>query len=87
MTLRRSDVCCWLLAGSLLTAAPLLAQKKTNKPLTPAQQAERAQFDPKAEASPFGGHVVEESVAQVNDQIISTSDYNRAARASRLSYW
>jgi peptidyl-prolyl cis-trans isomerase SurA len=79
MTLRRSDVCCWLLAGSLLTAAPVLAQKKTNKPLTPAQQAERAQFDPKAEASPFGGHIVEESVAQVNDQIISTSDYNRAA--------
>src|ERR1700749_988963 len=79
MTLRRSDVCCWLLAGSLLTAVPVLAQKKTNKPLTPAQQAERAQFDPKAEASPFGGHVVEESVAQVNDQIISTSDYNRAA--------
>jgi peptidyl-prolyl cis-trans isomerase SurA len=79
MTLRRSDVCCWLVAGSLLTAAPVLAQKKTNKPLTPAQQAERAQFDPKAEASPFGGHVIEESVAQVNDQIISTSDYNRAA--------
>ncbi|MDQ1450912.1 MAG: peptidyl-prolyl cis-trans isomerase SurA [Acidobacteriaceae bacterium] len=81
MTLRRSDVCCWLLAGSLLAAAPVLAQnqKKTNKPLTPAQQAERAQFDPKAEASPFGGHVVEESVAQVNDQIINTSDYNRAA--------
>ncbi len=78
MTLRRSDVCCWLLAGSLLAAAPVLAQKKTNKPLTPAQQAERAKFDPKAEASPFGGHVVEESVAQVNDQIINTSDYNRA---------
>jgi peptidyl-prolyl cis-trans isomerase SurA len=79
MTFRRSDVCCCLLAGSLLAAAPLLAQKKTNKPLTPAQQAERAQFDPKAEASPFGGHVIEESVAQVNDQIISTSDYSRAA--------
>jgi peptidyl-prolyl cis-trans isomerase SurA len=78
MTLRRSDVCCWLLAGSLLAAIPALAQKKTNKPLTPAQQAEREKFDPKAEASPFGGHVVEESVAQVNDQIINTSDYNRA---------
>jgi peptidyl-prolyl cis-trans isomerase SurA len=79
MTLRRSDVCAWLLAGSLLAAAPLLAQMKTNKPLTPEQQAERAKFDPKAETSPFGGSVVEESVAQVNDQIISTSDYNRAA--------
>ncbi|MFL6427384.1 MAG: peptidyl-prolyl cis-trans isomerase [Acidobacteriaceae bacterium] len=78
MTLRRSDVCCWLLAGSLLAAVPALAQNKTNKPLTPAQQAERAKFDPKAEASPFGGHVVEESVAQVNEQIINTSDYNRA---------
>jgi peptidyl-prolyl cis-trans isomerase SurA len=79
MTLRRSDVCVWLLAGSLLAAAPVLAQKKTNKPLSPEQQAERAKFDPKAETSPFGGNVIEESVAQVNDQIINTSDYNRAA--------
>jgi peptidyl-prolyl cis-trans isomerase SurA len=79
MTLRRSDVCVWLLAGSLLAAAPVLAQKKNNKPLTPEQQAERAKFDPKAENSPFGGNVIEESVAQVNDQIINTSDYNRAA--------
>lgn len=78
MTLRRSDVCAWLLAGSLLVAAPALAQKKTNKPLTPEQQAERAKFDPKAEASPFGGTVVEEPVAQVNGQIINTSDYSRA---------
>jgi peptidyl-prolyl cis-trans isomerase SurA len=79
MTLRRSDVCAWLLAGCVLAAAPVLAQKKTNKPLTPEQQAERAKFDPKAEASPFGGNVVEERVAQVNDQIINTSDFNRAA--------
>ena len=79
MTRCLSHVWTWLLAGSLLAAAPVLAQKKTNKPLTPAQQAERAKFDPKAEASPFGGAVVEESVAQVNDQIINTSDYNRAA--------
>lgn len=79
MTLCRSHVCTWLLAGSLLATAPVLAQKKTkNQPLTPAQQAERAQFDPKAETSTFGGNVVEESVAQVNDQIINTSDYNRA---------
>src|ERR1700759_4040697 len=79
MTLRRSDVCAWLLAGFVLAAAPVLAQKKTNKPLTPEQQAERATFNPKAEDSPFGGNVVEERVAQVNDQIISTSDYNRSA--------
>jgi peptidyl-prolyl cis-trans isomerase SurA len=79
MTFRRSDVCAWLLAGFVLAAAPVLAQKKTNKPLTPEQQAERATFNPKAEDSPFGGNVVEERVAQVNDQIISTSDYNRSA--------
>src|ERR1700721_1693647 len=79
MTLRRPDVCVWLLAGSLLAAAPALAQKKTNKPLTPEQQAERAKFDPKADASPFGGNVVEEGGAQVNDQIIRPSDYNRSA--------
>jgi peptidyl-prolyl cis-trans isomerase SurA len=78
MTLRRFDVCAWLLAGSLL-AAPLLAQKKTNKQLTPEQQAEREKFDPKAQASSFGGNVVEERIADVNGQIISTSDYNRAA--------
>jgi peptidyl-prolyl cis-trans isomerase SurA len=79
MTFCRSHVCTWLLAGSLLAAAPALAQKKTkDQTLTPAQQAERAKFDPKAEASPFGGSVVEETVAQVNDQIINTSDYNRA---------
>ena len=58
MTLRRSDICVWLLAGSLLAAAPVLAQKKTNKPLTPEQQAERAKFDPKADTSPFGGSVI-----------------------------
>src|SRR6201994_858123 len=79
MTLRRSDVCAWLLAGFVLVATPVLAQKKTNKPLTPEQQAERATFNTKAEDSPFGGNVVEERVAQVNDQIISTSDYNRSA--------
>jgi len=79
MTPRRSDICVWLLAGFLLAAAPVLAQKKTNKPLTPEQQAEREKFDPKADTSPFGGSVIEQSVAQVNDQIINTSDYNRAA--------
>lgn len=79
MTLRRSDICAWLLAGSLL-ATPLLAQsKKSTKQLTPEQQAAREKFDPQAQASPFGGSVIEERVAQVNDQIINTSDYNRAA--------
>jgi peptidyl-prolyl cis-trans isomerase SurA len=80
MTLRRSEICAWLLAGSLLAAAPGFAQKKTNKPLTPEQQAGRAKFDPRAQESSFGGQTVEERVAQVNEQIISTSDYDRAAQ-------
>jgi peptidyl-prolyl cis-trans isomerase SurA len=79
MTLRRSAICAWLLAGSLL-AAPGLAQtqKKSNKPLTPEQQAAREKFDPRAQQSSFGGQTVEERVAQVNEQIINTSDYDRA---------
>ncbi len=78
MTIRRSDVFAWLLAGSLLAASPALAQKKTNKPLSPEQQAAREKFDPQAQQSSFGGSVVEQRVAQVNDQIITTSDYDRA---------
>jgi peptidyl-prolyl cis-trans isomerase SurA len=80
MTLRRSEICAWLLAGSLLAAAPGFAQKKNNKPLTPEQQAAREKFDPRAQQSSFGGQTVEERVAQVNEQIISTSDYDRAAQ-------
>jgi peptidyl-prolyl cis-trans isomerase SurA len=80
MTLRRSEICAWLLAGSLLAAAPGFAQKKTNKPLTPEQQAAREKFDPRAQESSFGGQTVEERVAQVNEQIINTSDYDRAAQ-------
>ena len=80
MTLRRSDVCAWLLASSILAASPLLAQSgKTTKPLTPEQQAAREKFDPNAQTSTFGGSVVEDVVARVNDQIISRSDYDRAA--------
>ncbi len=61
-----------LLAGfviSALSVAPLRAQA----PRT-AASAGVAQ----APASPFNGEVVEERVAQVNDQIISLSDYQRA---------
>jgi peptidyl-prolyl cis-trans isomerase SurA len=82
MTLRRPHVCAWLLAGSVLLlsplASPLQAQsaKGSKKPLTSDQKAE--QFDPRAQASTLGGSVVEERVAQVNDQIISRSDYDRA---------
>ena len=79
MTLRRSDVCAWLLASSILAATPLFAQStKSTKPLTPEQQAAREKFDPNAQSSTFGGAVVEDVVARVNDQIISRSDYDRA---------
>ena len=37
-----------------------------------------AQSRPSATASPYGGTVVEEIVARVNDQIISKSDYDRS---------
>ena len=85
MTLRRSDVCAWLLVGTVLTLSPLApgllgqsAKTAKTKTLTPEQQAAREQFDPRAQASTLGGAVVEERVAQVNDQIISRSDYDRA---------
>ena len=82
MTLRRSDVCAWLLTGIALAApfapAPLWAQSNKNKPLTAEQQAARERFDPRAQASTLGGSVVEERVAQVNDQIISRSDFERS---------
>ena len=85
MTLRRSDVCAWLLTGAFLMLSPLApalqgqtAKSSKTKPLSPEQQAAREQFDPKAQASTLGGSVVEERVAQVNDQIVSRSDYERA---------
>ncbi len=85
MTLRRSDVCAWLLVGAVLILSPFAptlrgqsAKSTKNKTLTPEQQAAREQFDPRAQASTLGGAVVEERVAQVNDQIISRSDYGRA---------
>lgn len=39
-----------------------------------------AQTRENAPVSPYGGTVVEEIVAQVNDQVITTSDYNRAMK-------
>lgn len=84
MTLRRSEMCAWLLAGVVLTLSPLAplhgqsAKGAKSKTPTPEQQAAREQFDPRAQASTLGGAVVEERVAQVNDQIISRSDYERA---------
>jgi peptidyl-prolyl cis-trans isomerase SurA len=58
------------LAGIVLSAlavASLPAPGQAAQPITAP-----------APASPFGGAVVEESVAQVNDQIITLSDYERA---------
>ena len=37
-------------------------------------------YQPKAQASPFNGKVVEDVVARVNDQIITSSDYERASQ-------
>ncbi len=74
-----------LLAGSMLAVAPLaatplFAQQATPQRPTKAQQQSAAQqkFEPTAQASPFGGTVVEDIVARVNDQIITRSDYDRA---------
>jgi peptidyl-prolyl cis-trans isomerase SurA len=61
-----------LLAGLVLSALSV-ASLQGQAPKT-AASAGVAQ----APASPFSGQVVEERVAQVNDQIISLSDYERA---------
>lgn len=53
-----------LLFGTALIASPAFGQASSTS--TPAQQ------------SPYGGTIVEEIVARVNDQIITRSDYNRA---------
>ncbi|MFP5248578.1 MAG: hypothetical protein ACLGP3_01980, partial [Acidobacteriota bacterium] len=37
-----------------------------------------AQLLPNEPQSPYGGSTVEAIIARVNDQIITTSDYNRA---------
>jgi len=39
-----------------------------------------AQTHPAAPESPYGGTVVEEIIARVNDQIITRSDYERAMK-------
>jgi peptidyl-prolyl cis-trans isomerase SurA len=84
-----------LLAGSVLLAVPVVAQQPPTAPQpataqqssttaqTKAQQQAAAQqkFEPTAQASPFGGTVVQDIVARVNDQIITRSDYERATQA------
>ncbi len=80
-----------VLAGSILAATSTLAQSGTSdQPANPqptakqlsgakaSQATAQQKFEPQAQASPFGGSVVEDIVARVNDQIITRSDYDRA---------
>ncbi|HEV2463009.1 MAG TPA: peptidyl-prolyl cis-trans isomerase [Acidobacteriaceae bacterium] len=74
MTLRfapsRSVILPTLLAAGLFVTFPVatFAQKGSTQNVADNQQ------------SPYPGSVVEEIVARVNDQVISTSDYNKAAQ-------
>lgn len=65
MILRISPFSAGLLAGLALTAAPAFAQTQGT-------------FSTTQQPSPYAGKVVEERIAQVNDEIISKSDYERA---------
>lgn len=56
-----------LIAGMALTVAPALAQTQGT-------------FSTTQQPSPYAGTVVEERIAQVNDEIISKSDYERATQ-------
>ena len=65
-----------LLAPAVFGAAILATGAHAqNQPSTPAISAPGT-----APASPYGGMVVEQAVARVNDQIITTSDYDRALK-------
>jgi peptidyl-prolyl cis-trans isomerase SurA len=65
MTLRVPSLPAMLLVGLALTFAPAGAQTQGTFSTTP-------------QPSPYSGTIVEERIAQVNDQIISKSDYERA---------
>lgn len=56
-------------AVALLATATAQSSKTTDTPAVPQASTQ---------ASPFGGTVVEDVIARVNDQIISRSDYERA---------
>jgi hypothetical protein len=60
------------LTGLVLSAIFVQAQT-TAKPAV-----NQGPYQPQAQASPFNGKVVEDVVARVNDQIITSSDYQRA---------
>src|SRR3984885_15262534 len=61
----RQSTAIWTLSLAL-SAVPSLAQATNAKPATPTE-------------APVAGKVVEDIVARVNDQIITSSDYDRAA--------
>src|SRR3954453_20577034 len=63
MTFRFLSVSSLTLVGTILLAAPAVAQ---NRPAEPQ--------------SPYGGTIVEDIIARVNDQIITRSDYERALK-------
>jgi peptidyl-prolyl cis-trans isomerase SurA len=65
MMLRVPPIPATLLAGLALTVAPAVAQTAGT-------------FNPTQQASPYSGTTIEERIAQVNDEIISKSDYERA---------
>ena len=71
-----------LLAGFVLSAlsavTPVFSGQTTSAQAAKTAAANAA-FQPNAPASPFNGTVVEDIVARVNDQIITKSDYQRAA--------
>ena len=60
------------LALSAVFVSPVLVAQ-TAKPAV-----NQGPYQPQAQASPFNGKVVEDVVARVNDQIITSSDYQRA---------
>jgi peptidyl-prolyl cis-trans isomerase SurA len=68
------------LPASLLAAATLSLAAFTLNPVSTVAQAagSRNAAAASAQESPFHGTVVEDIVARVNDQVISTSDYNHA---------
>jgi peptidyl-prolyl cis-trans isomerase SurA len=56
-----------------LALSAVFVQAQAPKPVV-----NQGPYQPQAQASPFNGKVVEDVVARVNDQIITSSDYQRA---------
>ena len=73
-TLRACSVAAALCSASLLTSP--LAQAQSH----PAAATTSSSSSNLALQSPFGGQVVEDIIARVNDQVITSSDYDRALK-------